>query len=88
MNAIKAKRTQIGLSQTALAELLGVSQQAVAQWESDKAMPRKEAMVKLAALFNCTIDELYGRDPPEQGGGGGAGERVKSPAFRRGGERS
>lgn len=67
MNAIKAKRTQIGLSQTALAELLGVSQQAVAQWESNKAMPRKEAMVKLATLFNCTIDEFYGRDQAEQG---------------------
>lgn len=68
MNAIKTKRTQTGLSQTALAELLGVSQQAVAQWETGKAMPRREAMMKLSDLFNCTIDELYSRDQVEQEG--------------------
>lgn len=62
MTTIKKKRTQNDLSQSALAEILGVSQQAVAQWEAGKAMPRCETMLKLADLFGCTIDELYSRD--------------------------
>lgn len=61
MNAIKVKRTQNGLSQADLAKLLGVSQQAITQWETGKAMPRGETLIKLADLFGCAIDELCGR---------------------------
>lgn len=67
MNSIKIFRTKNGLSQSALAELLGVCQQAVAQWETSKTLPRGETLIKLADLFGCSIDELYGRDPPGRG---------------------
>ena len=37
---------------------LGVSQQSVAKWESGKALPRGETLIKLAAVLSCSIDEL------------------------------
>jgi len=57
-------RSNLGISQAALAELLGVSQQAVAQWETGRAYPRGETLAKLDDILHCTIDELYGREPP------------------------
>ena len=61
MNSIGDMRHNKGFSQLMLARLLGVSQQAVAQWEIGKAYPRSETLVKLADALDCTIDELYGR---------------------------
>ncbi len=68
MNTIKFLRKGNGLSQSALANRIGISQQAVAQWEAGKAHPRGETLVKLADILHCTIDELYGREPPQRPG--------------------
>ena len=35
-------------------------------WETSSSYPRGETMVLLANLLCCTIDELYGLDPPKQ----------------------
>jgi len=64
MNAIKMLRERNGLSQRALAEGIGVTQQAVAKWETGGAYPRGEVLVKLADLLHCTIDELFDRSEP------------------------
>lgn len=66
MNQIRIMRTQNGLTQSALAERLGVSQQAVARWETSKALPRVKTIMNLANLFGCTIDELYDRALPDR----------------------
>ena len=64
MNNIKCLRESKGLSQSALATYIGVSQQAVARWETGTADPRWDMAPRLADFFGCTTDALYGREPP------------------------
>ena len=60
MNNIRAFRKKALLSQTALAEKIGVSQQSITKWENDVAAPRMEMAKKLAEVLGCSIDELFG----------------------------
>ena len=55
---IRARRTQLKLSQEYVAEKLGVSRQAVAKWEAGKSEPTAANMARLAALFEMSISEL------------------------------
>lgn len=45
-------------SQEELAEKLDVSRQTVSKWESNKAIPELEKLVKLSEIYNITLDEL------------------------------
>jgi len=47
---LRSQRNRLGLSQTDLGTLLGVSAQSIYNWESESARPRNEQLVKLAAL--------------------------------------
>lgn len=49
----------MGLSQVALAAMVGVSQQSIAKWESGEAYPRASQLPALAKALSCSIDELY-----------------------------
>ena len=51
-------RTKHNMSQTALAEALGVSRQSISKWENDSAMPELDKLVKMSELFQITLDEL------------------------------
>ena len=55
-----------GLSQDELASLLNVSRQAVSKWELDTAVPDLDKMIRIAEVFNITLDELAGRGTEEQ----------------------
>ena len=57
-NKILELRTQIGLSQTELAGMLGVTNKAVSKWETGKSKPTTNVIRKLAALFKIDINEL------------------------------
>lgn len=59
-NNIKRLRESRGMSQYALANLIGVSQQSIDQWERGKSAPRKKNMDKLATLFHVTPNDLFG----------------------------
>ena len=59
---LKKCRKDLGLSQSALAEKLFVSQQAIAKWESDKATPNPEMLTKLANELNVSVDYLLCND--------------------------
>lgn len=59
---LRKYRIAAGLSQKELAGKLFVSQQAVARWETDKATPNPETVVKLAEIFGVTTDELLGKE--------------------------
>ena len=59
---LRKYRIATGLSQKELAGKLFVSQQAVARWETDKATPNPETLVKLAEIFGVTTDELLGKE--------------------------
>ncbi len=57
-NRILKLRTQYHLSQTELAEMLGVTNKAVSKWETGKSKPTTNVIRKLSALFNISVDEL------------------------------
>ena len=61
---LKKYRHEIGLSQEALAERLGVTSQAVSKWECMQSIPDIEAIVALCELLGITTDKLLlDRDP-------------------------
>lgn len=64
---IRELREHAGLTQDQIAAHMGVDQTAVHRWELGKAMPRAAKLPELAALLHCSIDQLYGRDPPPPG---------------------
>lgn len=55
---ITQRRKQLGLSQEALADAVGVSRQAVSKWELDEAQPDAAKIVLLAKALDMTTDEL------------------------------
>ena len=59
---IRELRLVQGYSQVALAERLGVSKQAVSNWENDNIQPSIEMLLRLADLFCVTTDYLLGRE--------------------------
>lgn len=61
---IKKYRELAGISKAELARIMGVDQAAVGRWDRGDALPRAAKIPKLADLFGCTIDQLYGREPP------------------------
>lgn len=62
---IKELRIAAGLSQADVVRAMKVDSAAVSRWEAGQAMPRADKLPALADLFHCSIDELYGRTPPE-----------------------
>lgn len=59
-------RKQLGLTQDALAEKLGITAQAVSKWENDQSCPDIATLPKLSEIFGISIDELLGQEPPQQ----------------------
>ena len=55
---IKTCRQNTGMSQEKIADLIGVSRQAVTKWEADQSAPNTENLFKLAELFGTTVDML------------------------------
>ena len=66
-NNIRMLREQQRLSQSALAQKLGVCQQAVGKWERGISDPKWSLAPQLADALHCTIDALYGREISECG---------------------
>lgn len=54
------------LSQEELAELVGVSRQAVSKWELGEATPEVDKLLALARAFGVTTDELLSEAEPAQ----------------------
>lgn len=54
------------LSQEELAELVGVSRQAVSKWELGEATPEVDKLLALARAFGVTTDELLSEVEPAQ----------------------
>ena len=60
--ALKEQRERLGLSQSAVAKKINTSHQNISRWESGKIIPSIDFCVKLADLFDISLDELVGRD--------------------------
>lgn len=50
------------MSQERVAELLGVSRQAVSKWETCQSRPNTENLICLAEIFNVSVEELTNPD--------------------------
>jgi transcriptional regulator with XRE-family HTH domain len=57
---IQQLRKGIGLSQEQLAEIIGVSRQAISKWETDQSSPDLDKIVLLCNTFSVSADELLG----------------------------
>lgn len=57
-NNLKLYRKQNGFTQEQIAEKLGVSRQAVANWERGDSLPDIESVLALADLYEMTVDCL------------------------------
>lgn len=59
---IKRLRTEKGITQEQLAEMLFISRQSVSSWENDRTQPDLEMLGKLSEVFGVCIEELlYGK---------------------------
>ena len=56
-------RKRIRLTQPALADRLGISFQAVSNWERGESMPDISKLPELSALFRVSVDEILGIKP-------------------------
>ena len=51
-------RKEKGMTQSELANILGVSNKAVSKWETGDAMPETSLLLPIARIFDVTVDEL------------------------------
>ena len=59
---IRQKRENANLSQADLAIQMGVARSAVANWETEVALPRTRQLPDLARVLGCSIDDLFTQD--------------------------
>ncbi|MFD1448785.1 helix-turn-helix domain-containing protein [Oceanobacillus profundus] len=64
---LKRLRQQYQYTQEDLAEKLGVSRQVVAKWEKGESTPDLYFCIKLAELYDVTIDNLVNYDEEKSG---------------------
>lgn len=72
---IAQKRKELGLSQEALGDRLGVSRQSIYKWESDTALPEIDKLIALSRLFGVSVGWLLGVEEPPRDG-----EAAETPA--------
>ena len=70
---IAQQRKELGLSQEALGDQLGVSRQSIYKWESDAALPEIDKLIALSRLFGVSVGWLLGVEAPPEPAGEAAG---------------
>jgi len=70
--AIRAARRRAGLSQAELAELLGVRQSSVSQWERGSTKPSTVHLLALTAALKCSLVDFSAAAGDGQAGDGEA----------------
>lgn len=65
-------RRENNYTQEQLAEVLGVSRQAISKWESNLTYPETDKLIRISQLFNCSLDYLL-KDTGDTGSGQPAG---------------
>lgn len=58
MIKIRQYRQKKGISQSQLADMLGVRQSTVAMWESGINKPRTDKLMEIAKVLGCTVADL------------------------------
>ena len=70
---IATLRKENNYTQEQLAQILGVSRQAISKWESDVAYPETEKLIRMGKLFDCSMDYLLKEECEDRSG------HMKSP---------
>ncbi|MDE7194160.1 MAG: helix-turn-helix domain-containing protein [Oscillospiraceae bacterium] len=65
---LKQLRKENGYSQKRLAEILGITQQAVCKYENLAVEPDIQTLIMLADLFGVTVDYLIGHSDVKESG--------------------
>ena len=60
LERLKLLREREGISQKQLAERIGVSQQSINKYENHSVEPDIETLIRMADLFNTSVDYLIG----------------------------
>lgn len=60
-------RKEKGLSQEALAELLGTTRQAISKWENNQGFPETEKLLMISNVFEVSVDFLLKDEKTEKG---------------------
>lgn len=79
---IKFLRENKNLTQKELANILGVTRDVVANWETDRGAPNPEIWPKLSSFFNIRIDDLLGHEVYDPNFPGSRSERGEEPVNR------
>ena len=58
-NNVKSIRTRLGMSQQDLANIAGVTRQAISSVESGQCSPSVAISLRLAKALGCQVDELF-----------------------------
>lgn len=85
MNRVKEIRLKHGVTQTEIAEVAGVSQRAVSQWETGKTDPSAASVSKIAAKYGEDAESIVFEDikkDPENSIELSAGEKKLIQAIR------
>ncbi|MEA2141863.1 MAG: putative transcriptional regulator [Solirubrobacteraceae bacterium] len=61
-NEVRARRTERGISQGALAESLGVSRQTINAIETGRYLPSLPLAIALARFFESSVEEVFHAD--------------------------
>ena len=61
-------RKEYNYTQEQLADILGVSRQSISKWESDIAYPETDKLIKIAKIFDCSMDYLLKEEVTERQG--------------------
>jgi transcriptional regulator with XRE-family HTH domain len=61
MNRIKNLREEFNMTQQELADKINGAKSTIAMYEKEDRKPSMEVLIKLAEIFNCSIDYLLGK---------------------------
>ena len=59
---LKNARVRIGMTQDAVAKMIGVSRQSLSNWENDRTYPDLASVLKLSDLYGLSLDDLLRED--------------------------
>ena len=68
-------RKENNYTQEQLADVLGVSRQAISKWESNITYPETDKLIRIGELFNCSLDYLL-KDAEETDSKNQSGEQI------------